>query len=302
MTASNTGSSRSQSGPNQRVVIVSGVSGSGKSTAIKALEDSGYFCIDNLPIPLLPKVLELSANSPVQDFAFVVDTRELQFLADADEVISKLRAEGVNLIIAFFDADDDTLIRRYSETRRPHPMSAGGTVRDGISRERELLNTLRHHADRVIETSGHTPHTLKAFVKQEFAQNKESTLQITVLSFGYKHGLPLECDLVFDVRFLPNPYFVEGLREKNGLNPDVRDYVLGQNETGEFIQIFRAVADFMLPHYVREQKSYLTIGIGCTGGHHRSVAVSESLGVRLRGRAVDSQAWKVEVRHRDIEK
>ncbi len=281
----------------QRVLIVSGVSGSGKSTAIKALEDSGYFCIDNLPIPLLPKVLELSANSPVQDFAFVVDTRELQFLSDADEVIGQLRAEGVNLIVAFFDADDDTLIRRYSETRRPHPMSAGGTVRDGIARERELLNTLRHHADRVIETSNHTPHTLKAFVKKEFAENKDVGLQITVLSFGYKHGLPLECDLVFDVRFLPNPYFVEGLREKTGLEPDVRDYVLGQNETGEFIQVFRTVSDFMLPHYVREQKTYLTIGIGCTGGHHRSVAVSESLAIRLRG-----QSWNVEVLHRDIEK
>lgn len=297
-----TTTSNADSKGTQRVVIVSGVSGSGKSTAIKALEDSGYFCIDNLPIPLLPKVLELSANSPVQDFAFVVDTRELQFLADADEVITQLRVEGVNLIIAFFDADDDTLIRRYSETRRPHPMSAGGTVRDGIARERELLNTLRHHADRVIETSSHTPHTLKALVKKEFSENKESSLQITVLSFGYKHGLPLECDLVFDVRFLPNPYFVEGLREKTGLDPDVRDYVLGQNETGEFIQIFRSVADFMLPMYVREQKTYLTIGIGCTGGHHRSVAVSESLGIRLRGRALDGQAWKVEVRHRDIEK
>ncbi len=291
----NQDSPRSKTG--HRVIIVSGVSGSGKSTAIKALEDSGFFCIDNLPIPLLPKVLELSASTEVQDFAFVVDTRELQFLSDADEVITQLRAEGVNLRVVFFDADDETLIRRYSETRRPHPMSDGGTVRDGIRRERELLNTLRHHADQVIETSGHTPHTLKAFVKKEFGGNKDTSLQISVLSFGYKHGLPLECDLVFDVRFLPNPYFVEGLRNKTGLDPDVRDYVLGQNETGQFIQIFRSVSDFMLPLYVREQKTYLTIGIGCTGGHHRSVAVAESIGLRLRGKS-----WKVDVRHRDIEK
>ena len=283
--------------PGHRVIIVSGVSGSGKSTAIKALEDSGFFCIDNLPIPLLPKVLELSASTEVQDFAFVVDTRELQFLSDADEVITQLRAEGVNLRVIFFDADDETLIRRYSETRRPHPMSEGGTVRDGIRRERELLHTLRHHADQVIETSGHTPHTLKAFVKKEFGGNKDTSLQISILSFGYKHGLPLECDLVFDVRFLPNPYFVEGLRHKTGLDPEVRDFVLGQNETGKFIQIFRSVSDFMLPLYVREQKTYLTIGIGCTGGHHRSVAVAESIGLRLRGKS-----WKVDVRHRDIEK
>lgn len=283
----------------QRVIIISGVSGSGKSTAIKALEDSGYFCIDNLPVPLLPKVLELTQkfHSPIHEFAFGVDTRELQFLSQADAMITNLRSEGVNLIVAYFDADDETLIRRYSETRRPHPMSEGGTVRDGILKERELLNALRHHADRVIDTSQHTPHTLKAFVKKEFAPDRETSLRISVLSFGYKHGLPPECDLVFDVRFLPNPYFVEGLREKTGIEEEVRDFVLGQNETGEFLQIFRSVSDFMLPLYVREQKTYLTIGIGCTGGHHRSVAVAESIAMRLRG-----QSWNVEVRHRDIEK
>ena len=287
--------------PNQtQVVIVSGLSGSGKTTAVRALEDLGFFCIDNMPLPLLSKVLDLASTreSPqFERFAFVVDTRERQFLSEADAVITSLRAEDLSLQVLFFDADDNTLIRRYSETRRPHPVSDGGTVREGIQRERELLSDVRRHADHIVETTEHTPHTLKAFVKGLYGQQTAVTMQVNVLSFGFKHGLPPECDLVFDVRFLKNPYFVEHLRPMSGLDEPIKDYVLGQDDSGRFLRLFREIGDFMLPAYQRDQKSYLTIGIGCTGGRHRSVALTEEIGSRLRGKG-----WDITIIHRDLEK
>lgn len=282
---------------NPRVVIISGLSGSGKTTTVRALEDLGFFCIDNMPVPLLPKVLELASGrtSPsIQSFAFVVDTRERAFLDEADETIEQLRAEGAIVEVIFLEASDEMLIQRYSESRRPHPASDGGTVRDGIARERQLLAELRAHAGWIIDTSEKTVHDLKASIKGHFTGESKSTLKITILSFGFKHGLPRECDLVFDVRFLANPYFVEELRPQSGLDCDVRDYVLGQPEAGGVLQLMRQVGDFMLPLYEREGKSYLTVGIGCTGGQHRSVAISEAVAVRWRGRG-----WQVEVRHRD---
>lgn len=282
-----------------RVVIVSGYSGSGKSTVVHALEDLGYFCIDNLPVPLLPKVLELAATSgsrSISNVAFVVDTREREFLHQASSIIEQLHAEAARVDVVFLEADDETLLRRYSATRRPHPASDGGGVREGIARERELLTELRAHADWVIDTSDHSPHELKALVKDRFGHHA-SGLRITLLTFGFKYGLPAESDLVFDVRFLPNPYFVEEMREHTGLDQDVRDYVLGQPDTGKFLGLFREIADFLLPLYEREGKSYLTIAIGCTGGRHRSVSVAEAIAARLRGRG-----WDVSVRHRDVEK
>ncbi len=283
-----------------KVVIVSGLSGSGKTTMMRALEDSGFFCIDNLPVPLLPKVLELANSSggeSIQRLAFVVDTRGGEFLHGADKVVEQLRAEGARVEIVFLEANDETLIRRYSETRRPHPMAEGGSVRDGIEREREMLSGLRANAGLILDTSEHTVHTLKALIKERFVTEEDAGLKVNVLSFGFKYGLPPECDLVFDVRFVPNPYFVEGLREQTGLDPEVRDFVLGQNETGGIIGILRRVGEFMLPLYQREGKSYLTVGIGCTGGRHRSVAISEAISQRWRG-----QGWNVEVRHRDVTK
>ncbi len=282
-----------------RVVVLTGLSGSGKSTAIHALEDLGFFCIDNLPVPLLPKVVELAAGGgSLQSLAFVVDTRGRQFLSEAGEMIEQMREEGVPMRIVFLEAAEDVLVRRYSETRRRHPLGDDGvTIREGIRRERERLEELRHRADEVVDTSSHTVHTLKALIQQRFCGDKEPTLQVTVLSFGFKHGVPVECDLMFDVRFLPNPYFVEELREHTGDETDVRDYVFSFPETTRFLSLFQEMADFMLPMYRREGKSYLTIGIGCTGGHHRSVAVTETITEHLKTRG-----WQASVRHRDIDK
>jgi RNase adapter protein RapZ len=284
-----------------RVVIITGLSGSGKSTAIRALEDVGFFCIDNLPVPLLPKVLEL-ANATEQrpalkQLAFVVDTRDSLFLDQADATVQQLKDEGVNIQVFFLHADDDVLVRRYSETRRRHPLSRGGTVRDGIERERQLLAALCAQADALIDTTHHTVHTLKALIQEGLSSEQSAQMEITLLSFGYKYGLPIECDLVFDLRFLPNPYFVESLREKTGMNEDVQQYVLGFEETQRFLALFEEMAAFTLPMYEAEGKSYLTIGIGCTGGRHRSVTVVETLSRRLQ-----QQGWTPSVRHRDIQR
>lgn len=282
------------------VVIITGLSGSGKSTAVNALEDCGFFCIDNLPVPLLPKVLELaeSGGGRVGSLAFVIDTRERMFLGDAAEMVGELRDGDVEVQVLFLEADDDELVRRYSETRRRHPMAGeDGTVREGIQRERERLEDLRELSDVLIDTSEHTVHTLKKLVQRRYAGDRSSQFSITLLSFGFKHGLPAECDLVFDLRFLTNPYFVEELRDKDGRDQEIQEYVLAQPEAGKFISLFQEMAEFVLPQYEQEGKSYLTIGFGCTGGHHRSVSMSEAIATRLRGRN-----WDVQVRHRDIEK
>lgn len=282
-----------------RVVIITGLSGSGKSTAIRALEDMGYFCIDNLPVPLLPKVLELARSGPSHKewrrLAFVVDTRDQVHLDQAQEMFDQLRDEGVNLDIAFLEAEEDVLVRRFSETRRRHPLSDGGTVREGIRREREQLEDMRARADLVVDTTNHTVHTLKSLLKEHFSSEDAPPLTLTVLSFGFKYGLPVECDLVFDLRFLPNPYFVEELRPKTGLEEPVRQFVLGLPEAARFLALFQQMAEFTLPMYEREGKSYLTIGIGCTGGKHRSVVIADTIGDRLQARG-----WQANVRHRDV--
>lgn len=280
-----------------RVVIVTGYSGSGKSTVVRALEDLDFFCIDNLPVPLLPKVLELASTSQgrsIQAFGFVVDTREREFLSAADDMIAQLQNEGARVEVLFLEAEPDVLVRRYSESRRPHPASDGGSVRDGIEREAELLSALRALASWQVDTSAMTPHELKAAVKARYGEAESARMRVSLLTFGFKHGLPPEADLVFDVRFLRNPYFVEGMREQTGLDEPVRDFVLGQPETGGFLTLFRKIGDFLLPLYEREGKAYLTIAIGCTGGQHRSVAIGEAIASRLRG-----GGWDVVVRHRD---
>lgn len=284
-----------------RAVIITGLSGSGKSTAMRALEDAGYFCIDNLPVPLLPKVFELAAQRvegrATQPYAFAVDVRERDFLTETRAVLEQLHGEGVNVQVLYFEATDDELVRRYSETRRVHPMSDGGTVREGIARERQILAELRALANISIDTTGHTVHTLKALVQDMFASEDAASLHVTMLSFGFKYGLPTECDLVFDVRFLSNPYFVETLREKTGMDDEVYDYVMSLPEAARFYTLFQSMAEFMLPLYEREGKSYLTVGIGCTGGKHRSVTLVRAISSWMRGRG-----WSVSTRHRDIER
>ena len=282
------------------VVIVTGLSGSGKSTAINALEDAGFFCIDNLPVPLLPNVLELATHqgASFDPLAFVVDTRERTFLDDAEGMIQTLRGENVRLRVVFLEADEEILVRRYSETRRRHPMTdEGGPVREAIHEERDHLSELRELADHVVDTSEHTVHSLKSLFQERYGAGGTRQFALTILSFGFKHGLPSECDLVFDLRFLPNPYFVDELRDKDGRQEEVQTYVLDQPETGQFLSHFQQMADFMLPLYESEGKSYLTIGIGCTGGHHRSVAVAEAIQSHLQG-----EDWDVQIRHRDVER
>ena len=282
------------------LVIITGLSGSGKSTAAHALEDDGFFVVDNLPPALLPPFLTLSAESGMEqrNLAVVIDARNRDFLAGFDLHLQKLAAAGHQVEIFFFEADDETLVRRYSETRRSHPLAAGGSVADGIAEERKLLLELRGVATRLIDSSGLTPHQLRAQILRFVRSSDEAPpLQIVLQSFGFRYGLPAGSDLVMDIRFLPNPHFVEALRPFSGLDQAVSEYVLNQADAREFLERFQSLLDFLLPQYQREGKSYLTISIGCTGGRHRSVAVTAHLAGLLRARACD-----VRQIHRDIDK
>lgn len=282
------------------LVIITGLSGSGKSTAAHALEDDGFFVVDNLPPALLPPFLTLSAESGMEqrNLAVVIDARNRDFLAGFDLHLQKLAAAGHQVEIFFFEADDETLVRRYSETRRSHPLAAGGSVADGIAKERKLLLELRGVATRLIDSSGLTPHQLRAQILRFVRSADEAPpLQIVLQSFGFRYGLPAGSDLVMDIRFLPNPHFVEALRPFSGLDQAVSEYVLNQADAREFLERFQSLLDFLLPQYQREGKSYLTISIGCTGGRHRSVAVTAHLAGLLSARACD-----VRQIHRDIDK
>lgn len=282
------------------LVIITGLSGSGKSTAAHALEDDGFFVVDNLPPALLPSFLDLSADAGIKDrdLAVVIDARNRDFLSGFELHLQNLDAAGHQVEIFFFEADEETLARRYSETRRSHPLASGGSVADGIAAERKLLLGLRELATRLIDSTGLTPHQLRAqilgFVRSD---NDAPPLQIVMQSFGFRYGLPTGSDLVMDIRFLPNPHFVNSLRPLTGLDPAVADYVLQQPDAQEFLLRFKALLDFLLPHYQREGKSYLTISIGCTGGRHRSVAATAHLAALLRARSFD-----VREIHRDIDK
>jgi len=281
-----------------QVVVVSGLAGAGKSTAARALEDLGYFTVDNLPAALMDRLINLADTSggEVSRVALVVDAREGRFLAPFPEKFKALRAQGVNITLIFLEAKDDVLTRRFSETRRRHPLApAGGTVAEGIAREREVLAPLRDLADQVIDTGGHSVHQLKQLVIERFGQPGPRTLTATLLSFGFKHGLPNELDLCADVRFLPNPYFVEELRPLTGLEAPVSAYVLERPAAQEFVTRYTELLEFLLPAYAAEGKHYLTIGIGCTGGQHRSVAISQEIARRLQ-----EKGFNVRVQHREI--
>ena len=283
-----------------RFVVVTGLSGAGKSAAIRALEDLGYLCVDNLPTVLIPTLadLALGEGATYEAVAVVVDARDRSFLDQFSGVLRSLRARrdlGTRLI--FLEASDEALLRRFSETRRPHPLAPNGSVIEGILAERARLRRIKKMADRVLDTSDLTVHELRrAFNELSQGSGRQTRLTVTLLSFGYKHGIPLESDLLFDVRFLPNPYFVTALRQLTGKVPAVRDYVMAADATAPFLDKTIDLLRFLIPQYTAEGKSYLTIGVGCTGGRHRSVAVVEQLRARLTG--LTGLRWRV--KHRDI--
>lgn len=283
-----------------RIVIITGLSGSGKSTAVRALEDEGFFCLDNLPVKLIPTFIDLvdKSTEKVRDVALVMDIRSRDFLTGYEQVVEEILDTGQELEILFFDTTDDVLIRRFSETRRRHPALEGRSVPEGIRFEREQLAGLRRMATKVFDTSELNVHQLKELVLA-YVRGGQVSREMTVQfqSFGYRYGIPLESDLILDVRFLRNPYFVTGLKELSGLEPQVRDYVLGQEETRVFLEKLTALLKFLLPAYSREGKSYLTVSIGCTGGRHRSVVITEALAQIFAGQKVE-----LKITHRDMEK
>jgi RNase adapter protein RapZ len=283
-----------------RIVIITGLSGSGKSTAVRALEDEGFFCLDNLPVSLVATFIELVEHSreDIMDVALVMDIRSRDFIKGYDQVFQNMTSAGHVVKIFFFDATDEVLIRRFSETRRRHPALEGASVPEGIRFERDQLAGLRRIATAIIDTSEMNVHRLKEVVISSIKGSEAALeMQVNLQSFGFRYGIPLESDLVMDVRFLPNPYFVPALRPSSGLDEGVRDYVLGQQETMVFLERYRDLLEFLLPGYRREGKSYLSVSIGCTGGRHRSVAIAQELYQYFKQRNVN-----IKITHRDIEK
>jgi RNase adapter protein RapZ len=281
------------------LVIITGMSGAGRSTAANVLEDLGWFVVDNLPPALLPTLTELGgrAQGNVPRMAAVVDVRSRSFFADLTEALAQLKNDGINPRIIYLEASDAALVRRHEAVRRPHPLQADGRLVDGIARERELLGDLRADADFILDTSDLNVHELSAKVLQAFEETGRSGLHATLISFGYKYGLPVDADLVVDCRFLPNPHWVEELRPLPGTDERVRDYVLEQPETGPFLDELERLFALLLPAYVREGKSYLSIGVGCTGGRHRSVVIASELARRLEPHGVSAN-----VHHRDVDR
>jgi UPF0042 nucleotide-binding protein len=282
------------------VIIVTGLSGSGKSVAIRALEDNSYFCIDNLPALLIPKFIDLCEgyNEGITRIALGVDLRAGQFLQALPQVLADMRHAGHHVQVLFFDASDEVLLRRFSETRRPHPLAGEEPVQEGISRERKALEGMRELADKVIDTTDLNVHELKREMEERFCQAPYSrSMNVFLTSFGYKYGIPHDTDMILDVRFLPNPYFVTELRAHDGLETEVEEYVLKNEETRTFLDRLYSLLEFALPLYEREGKSSLTLALGCTGGRHRSVVLVEELHRRLgRGK------FRIHVKHRDLDK
>lgn len=283
-----------------RIIVITGMSGSGKSTAVRALEDEGFYCIDNLPIRLFKRFVDLidKSGESFKGIVLVADIRGREFFKGYKNAFHKITGAGHSVEIFFFDAQDDVLVRRFSETRRRHPADENCTVSEGIRIERGLLGGLRHMATRIIDTSDFTVHQLKELIQRIVrGEDDENHLVVEVQSFGFKYGVPLESSIVMDVRFLPNPFFVPELKEMSGLDDPVRDYVLDNVVTAQFIDYFFPLLDMLLPAHRHEGKSYLTVSIGCTGGRHRSVAIAEATGMHLQ------EMWpSVRIIHRDIEK
>ena len=280
------------------IVVITGMSGAGRSTAAKSLEDLGWFVVDNLPPGLLPTMVDLAArsNGAVSRMAAVVDVRSRAFSTDLKSAVSDLGARGATARVVYLEAAEDTLVRRFDSERRPHPMQGNGRVTDGIAAERELLREVRGDADLVLDTTRLNVHELRARVRDFFGGGTAAGLRLSIVSFGFKYGLPVDADQVADCRFLPNPHWVPALRPLSGLDAEVRDYVLDNEETQELLRRLDDLFALLLPAYVREGKSYLSIAIGCTGGRHRSVVLAEEIAARIRQRG-----YTPVVHHRDID-
>jgi UPF0042 nucleotide-binding protein len=262
------------------IIIITGCSGSGKSTAIAAFEDAGFYCVDNMPVALLPKFLELplQSGSEFAGLVFVMDLREKSFLSKYKSIFKGIKKKGHIFTILFLEADEEVLLHRYSQTRRHHPLSRGKSLLDGIRTEKEQLQDLRRVADKIINTSRSNVHELKSVIK-DIAQKsiKLAPMRINILSFGFKYGIPLDANLVIDVRFLANPYFVPELKDLNGKDPEIKEFVINNDETRRFLKKYLDLLEYLIPLNAKEGKAYLTIAVGCTGGRHRSVAIAESI-------------------------
>ncbi|MGB8458999.1 MAG: RNase adapter RapZ [Candidatus Acidiferrum sp.] len=281
-----------------QLVILTGLSGSGKSTVLHAFEDMGFYCVDNLPVELIPIFAELHAAGE-GDFAraaLLVDAREGLQLEKLPPLLKHLRKDHP-ITLVFIDATDDALLRRYSETRRPHPLGKALSVRESLRHERALMEPIRKLADLVIDSTQFNVHELRTFVTERFKNPDTRPMLVSVVSFGYKYGVPSDSDLVFDVRFLPNPHFVRGLRRYTGQDPKVQKYIRSFPQTGEFLRRIEGLLVYLIPHYIREGKSYLTIAFGCTGGKHRSVMLAEQV-----KKSLEERGFSTKVVHRDIEK
>ena len=284
-----------------RFIIVTGMSGAGKSTALKMLEDVGYFCVDNLPVPLVPKLAELLRvpNSAINKIALGIDIRSGQKFPELECILEGFKESGMDYEILFLDASDDVLIKRYKETRRNHPLAGDGRVDKGIQKERAYVEQLRQKADYILDTSRLLTRELKVELNKIFVENKEyKNLYISVLSFGFKYGIPADADLVFDVRFLPNPYYIDELRPKSGNDKEVREYVMDNDKARMFLAKLTDMVEFLIPNYVQEGKTQLVIGIGCTGGKHRSVTLANELYEALS----KNDNYGIRIEHRDIGK
>lgn len=279
-------------------VIITGLSGAGKSQAIDSFEDAGYFCVDNLPPELVPTLVDLfrREGSKVDRVAIVSDVRGGEYFGRLEQLLDELHERGVEHTVIFLEASNEALVRRFKETRRRHPAADGGSVVDGIRRERRLLAPLRERATLVVDTSDISIHELKARLNKDIIQHSRRTnIVFAVVSFGYKYGIPIDADLLFDVRFLPNPHYDLRLRPLTGLDEEVRDFVMASPDTTEYLERLLALLDFLFPHYAAEGKAHLTIGVGCTGGRHRSVAIAQLIGDRY-----EKQGYYTVVRHRDV--
>lgn len=282
-----------------RFVVVTGMSGGGKSTALRMLEDAGFYCVDNLPVPLIDKFMELIAQpgSEVTKVALGLDVRADQSFEDVIRVLDKMKENGYSFEILFMEAGDQALVKRYKETRRVHPLSPEGRVEEGIRKERAILQKIRGKSDYVIDTSNLLTRELKEELERIFVKNEEyNSLMVTILSFGFKHGIPADADLVFDVRFLPNPFYIEELKYKTGNDKEVQDYVMSFAEAGEFIDKLSDMTGFLLPNYIKEGKYQLVIAIGCTGGKHRSVTLANRLYERMKSEG----GYGLKIVHRDV--